>query len=106
MDFILSHDCPLGIGVPNTPGFEFYGEPGFPRSRELVEHFSPKKWFFGHHHRWFSKKIENSFFLGLPESWKGFGILDENGDYQTYINCIEKKESWFRAFLKKWFQQY
>ncbi len=100
VDMVVSHDCPSGIGVPGTPGFEFYGTPGFARSEELVEHFRPQKWFFGHHHRWFHKKIEQTDFFGLPESWKGFGLLDEQLRYEKIENLICYDQSWFQKLLK------
>jgi len=39
VDIIITHDCPSGIGVPNTRGLEYYGETGFHRSSELKDHF-------------------------------------------------------------------
>ncbi|KAF1079547.1 MAG: hypothetical protein GQF41_4105 [Candidatus Rifleibacterium amylolyticum] len=103
VDFIITHDCPAGIGVPNAPGMEFYGKPGFERGSELIEHFKPKKWFFAHYHRWFSRKIGESEFFGLPESWKGFGLLDEQGNYQAVEHAVEKREDWLQRFIKKLF---
>lgn len=103
VDFVLTHDCPAGIGVPNAPGFEFYGAPGFARGDELIDHFKPKKWFFGHHHRWFTRKIGNSEFYGLPESWKGFGLLDEQGNYETVEHQVTRRENWLQSFIRKLF---
>jgi hypothetical protein len=82
---------------------EFYGNPGFERGEELIEHFKPKKWFFAHYHRWFSGKIGESEFFGLPESWKGFGLLDEQGNYQAVEHAVEKREDWLQRFIKKLF---
>lgn len=103
IDFIITHDCPAGIGVPNATGFEFYGIPGFERGPELIEHFKPKKWFFAHYHRWFSSKTDESEFYGLPESWKGFGLLDENGNYEVVEHPVAKHEAWLQKFIKKLF---
>ena len=97
---ILSHDCPSGIGVANTPGLEFYGVPGIARSGELLEHYDPLLWIFGHHHKWFSKKIGNTSFHGLPESWNGFAVLEENGKLTTFDNPIERIHE---SFWKRWF---
>jgi len=103
IDFILTHDCPAGIGVPNAPGMEFYGNPGFVRGKELIEHFAPKKWFFAHYHRWFDCKIDKSEFYGLPESWKGFGLLDKDGNYEAVKHQVAKKEDWLQGFIRKLF---
>ncbi len=101
VDMIVTHDCPAGIGVPGTPGFEFYGTPGFARSQELVAHFRPCRWFFGHHHRWFHASIAGTDFHGLPESWKGFGLLDENMNYQRVENSIRlEPDGWLRRLLR------
>jgi Icc-related predicted phosphoesterase len=97
---ILSHDCPSGIGVANTPGLEFYGIPGIARSGELLHHYSPLLWIFGHHHKWFSKKSGNTLFHGLAESWNGFGILEDNGTFTTFKNTVEKSHE---SFWKRWF---
>lgn len=95
VDIIISHDCPAGIGVPNTPGLEYFGETGFPRSRELLEHFKPRLWLFGHHHKWFSTQDETTTFQGLPGSWKGYCLLDDN--YQ--ITTVENSVPWPRTRL-------
>ncbi len=97
---ILSHDCPSGIGVPNTPGLEFYGSPGIERGGELMAHYDPLLWIFGHHHKWFAKKIENTSFHGLPESWNGFGILEDDGSFTTFENPVERTHE---SFWKRWF---
>lgn len=78
VDIMLTHDCPAGIGVPNTPGLEHYGPTGFPRSGELAHHFKPKLWIFGHHHKWFEHADRHTRYVGLASSWKGFGLLDHN----------------------------
>lgn len=103
IDIIVSHDCPLGIGVPNTPGLEFYGEPGFARSQELIKWFKPQKWFFGHHHMWFYRKIDESEYYGLPESWKGFGLLNDQMEFETVKNNVERQETWFQSLYRRLF---
>jgi len=75
VDLIISHDCPEDIGVPNSPGFEHYGAPGFRRSPELIRHFHPRFWVFGHHHKWFSHEQDRTRFVGLAESWNGYALL-------------------------------
>jgi len=95
VDIIISHDCPNGIGMPNTPGLEYFGETGFPRSRELLEHFKPRLWLFGHHHKWFSTQDDTTTFQGLPGSWKGYCLLDDT--YQ--ITTVENSVPWPRTRL-------
>ncbi len=90
VDIIITHDCPSGIGVPNTPGFEIYGEPGFPRSSELIGHFHPKLWIFGHHHKWFESESEGTRFIGLPESWNGYGLLTPDYQWTSIRNPLGK----------------
>ncbi len=90
VDIILTHDCPSGIGVPNTPGLGYYGETGFKRSSELADHFKSKLWLFGHHHKWFTYRDTYTTYHGLSGIWKGFGLLD--GNYQFRI--VEHKIDW------------
>jgi hypothetical protein len=89
VDIILTHDCPVGIGVPNSPGLAHYGETGFPRSDELIRHFKPKMWFFGHHHKWFSYRDNQTEYYGLSGIWKGFGLLGENYEFEFVKNKVE-----------------
>jgi hypothetical protein len=35
VDIVLTHDCPTGIGMPNTPGLEYCGEIGFAAAGNL-----------------------------------------------------------------------
>ena len=93
VDIILTHDCPNGIGVLNTPGLDYYGATGFPRSDELGAHFKPRLWLFGHHHKWFSTQDDTTTFQGLPGSWKGYCLLDDN--YQ--ITTVENSVPWPRT---------
>ncbi len=101
IDAIITHDCPCDIGVPNSPGFEFHGPPGFKRSGEILTHFAPRQWFFGHHHRWFTGKNETTSFFGMPEAWKGFGILDQNQNFTTYINQVKLYQGWLKSLIEK-----
>jgi len=95
VDIIITHDCPTDIGVPNTPGMEHFGPTGFPRSDELAEHFRPKMWFFGHHHKWHCYSNNNIKYFGVSGVWKGFGLLDKNYDYKMISNKIEWDEATF-----------
>lgn len=90
VDIILTHDCPLGIGVPNSPGLDFYGATGFPRSDELAAHFKPKLWLFGHHHKWFDFQDQHTRYYGFGDTWKGFGLL--HNDYQ--IDMVMHQLEW------------
>lgn len=78
VDILITHDCPINIGVPNTPGCEGFGPTGFPRSDELAAHFRPRLWLFGHHHKWFEYKDIHTCYYGLADTWKGFGLLDQD----------------------------
>jgi predicted phosphodiesterase len=93
VDIIITHDCPTGIEVPNTPGMEHFGEPGFPRSHELAERYKPKIWFFGHHHKWHSHNADDVEYYGLSGVWKGFGLLDDNFNFTMIDHRIEWAES-------------
>lgn len=98
VDIILTHDCPVGIGVPNTPGMDHFGETGFPRSDELAAHFKPKLWLFGHHHKWFSYQDQYTSYYGLCGAWKGFGLLAP--DYQFTI--VKHQLEWQKTpFIEK-----
>lgn len=97
---IITHDCPMEIGVPNTPGLEYYGPPGFARSGEILRRFTPKLWLFGHHHKWFSKTAGGTAFHGLPESWNGYGLLNDRLEFRPVASRIERKHE---PFWKRWF---
>lgn len=90
VDIIITHDCPVGIGVPSTPGLEHFGETGFPRSDELAAHFKPKMWLFGHHHKWFHTTDAHTSYYGVSGVWKGFGLLDDN----YHLSMIQNPVSW------------
>lgn len=98
VDILITHDCPVGIGVPNTPGLDFFGETGFPRSNELAAHFRPRLWLFGHHHQFFSHVDRNTRYYGLSGTWKGFGLLDTDYDFRF----VEHNIAWTSPpFLEK-----
>lgn len=93
VDIIITHDCPTGINVPNTPGFEHFGQPGFPRSDELASRYKPKLWFFGHHHNWHDYSDTHTDYYGLSGIWKGFGLLDDSYNFTMINHKIEWAES-------------
>ena len=95
VDLVITHDCPVGIGVPNTPGLECFGETGFPRSDEIAAHFKPKLWVFGHHHKWFEARTAHTAYYGLNGSWKGFGLLDTDGGFRV----VEHRVPWGKTPL-------
>ena len=102
VDIILTHDCPVGIGVPNTPGMDHFGTTGFPRSDELVAYFKPKLWLFGHHHKWFFNRDLHTSYYGLCGAWKGFGLLDADYRFNIEKHKIEwKKTPLIEKFLAK-----
>lgn len=86
VDLILSHDCPRGIGLANTPGFEHYGEPGFADGTLLARHFKPRFWLFGHHHRAVQYDHDGVSYIGLPQSWLGFAVMLADGHVRTVGN--------------------
>lgn len=97
VDIVLSHDCPRGIGVRNSPGFEHYGAPGFPRGKEIAAHLSPRLWVFGHHHRWFESEQGTTRYVGLAESWKGFALLDSSHSLRVVKNFIDPPPGFWGA---------
>jgi len=95
VDIIITHDCPVGIGVPSSPGLEHFGDTGFPRSEELVTHFKPKMWLFGHHHKWFHTNDSHTAYYGVSGIWKGFGLLDDNYN----LSMVSNKVAWKKTTL-------
>jgi len=85
VDIVLTHDCPSGIGMSGSPVFSHLPPPGFRGSPELLSHFHPHLWFFGHHHRWFQTALNGTRFFGLPEAWCGYALLHED----DRVDCIE-----------------
>ncbi|MCP4050237.1 MAG: hypothetical protein GY730_05985 [bacterium] len=78
VDIVISHDCPEGIGVPGTPGFEYCGSTGFKEGKLLLRHFKPEIWFFAHYHKLFSVYVGKALFLGLGLAKNGFAVLKDN----------------------------
>ena len=104
VDLVLSHDCPRGIGVPNTPGLEHYGPPGFDRGEEIAERFRPRIWVFGHHHQWFRAEVGGTTYQGLPESWRGYGLLDPDGRFEAIEHLLPPEPPAAQeGFWRRWF---
>ncbi len=104
VDIIITHDCPIGIGMPNTKGMEHYGETGFPRSDELAPKLQPKLWLFGHHHKWHEYEDDHTRYFGLASSWKGFGLLDKNYEFRFVKYTIpypQEKQSLIMKLLTR-----
>jgi Icc-related predicted phosphoesterase len=100
VDMVLSHDCPAGIGVPSAPGMEHYGSPGEPRMGSLKEHFHPRFWFFGHHHRWFDSAKKETRYIGLPQSWVGYVLLHSDGEIEIVQHDVPVESSpWWKRFF-------
>ncbi len=98
VQIVASHDCPSGIGVPNE--FEHYGPTGFAGSERIVEHFRPRLWVFGHHHRWFDRTIEGTRFFGLPQSWLGCAALTPDGELHRIDHPVAEER---RFLFSRWF---
>jgi hypothetical protein len=88
VDVVLSHDCPRGIGVANTPGFDHYGLPGFEGGDRIARHFRPVYWLFGHHHRCIEVDKDGTRYLGLPQSWMGYAVLTGDGQVELVENSV------------------
>ncbi len=96
IEIILTHDSPQGIGVPHSIGWDVHGPTGFSGSKKLLNHFSPKFWLFGHHHRWFHKTIGGTKFIGLPISWEGYVLLEPGLKFQSIKNKVAPEQPFFR----------
>lgn len=88
IDVVISHDCPAGIGMTNSDDLDHLGPPGIEEFLALAEHLQPKWWFFGHHHRWHDRQAGSTRFLGLPQSWQGYVILDGDGGMERVENEV------------------
>jgi predicted phosphodiesterase len=100
-DIVISHDCPSGIGVPNTPGFEHYGAPGFAGSDQIQAHFAPRLWIFGHHHKWYDRSCGGTRFVGLAQSWQGFAMLHADGHLEVVRHHVDLQPSPWQRF-RRW----
>ncbi len=99
IDVVCTHDCPDNIGVAQKPGFEYYGPLGVPGMSRLAVRYRPRFWFFGHHHHWFEKDHEGTHYLGLPESWQGYALLDAKGGLTKVTHEVPLAS---RPWWKRW----
>ena len=99
IDVVCTHDCPTNIGVAQKPGFEYYGPLGVPGMSRLAERYRPRFWFFGHHHHWFEKHQDGTHYLGLPESWHGYSLLDSEGGITKVTHEVALPS---RPWWKRW----
>jgi len=72
--FIISHECPAGLGVEGSWAFRHARIPGDQRLKYVLDELSPKFWLFGHYHKWFRKQYKDTLVIGLPEAING-GVL-------------------------------
>lgn len=95
---VISHDCPCGIGVTSNPGMRHYGTPGVPGMERVAAHLRPGLWFFGHHHRWHARERDGTRYIGLPESWHGYCLLDDTGEVRRVEHAapVRVRSRWWR----------
>lgn len=98
VDLVISHDCPAGLAVEHEPGMEHLGPPGDPGLARIAAHLRPRRWVFGHHHRWHESEVDGTTYLGLPQSWQGYAILDPAGVLHRVENEVPlpKRPGWLR----------
>ena len=98
VDFVVSHDCPCGIGVPGAVGFEHLGAPGVPGFERIAARLRPPLWVFGHHHRWHEADRIGTRYLGLPESWRGYCVLAPDGGLRRVDHEVSapRPSRWWR----------
>lgn len=103
VDFVVSHDCPCGIGVPGAVGFEHLGPPGVPGFERIAARLRPSLWFFGHHHRWHEMEKRGTRYIGLPESWRGYCLVDPEGGVRRVDHEVvaESRPGWRRLFSSR-----
>jgi hypothetical protein len=71
-----------------------------PGLERVAAHLRPRYWFFGHHHRWHEHNDNNTRYIGLPQSWQGYCLLDGQGE----VRCVEhavvlpSRPWWYRIF--------
>jgi Icc-related predicted phosphoesterase len=98
VDVVLSHDCPSGIGVTSAPALDHLGQPGVESLARLADHLRPRLWVFGHHHRWHDLDRDGTRYLGLPQSWQGFAIVDGAGEIRRVDHEVRlpRRPRWWR----------
>jgi hypothetical protein len=98
IDFVISHDSPTGIGVTSHADLGHLGNPGVEGLARVAEHLKPRGWFFGHHHRWHENEHGGTRFLGLPQSWEGYALLDGNGEVERVEHeiALPRRPGWWK----------
>ncbi len=98
IDIVISHDCPTGIGVTSNAEFGHLGPPGVAGLARVAAHLRPRLWFFGHHHRWHEKESDGTRFVGLPQSWQGYVLLNGVGEMELVEHevALPKRPGWWR----------
>jgi len=98
IDIVISHDCPTNIGVTSEAEFGHLGQPGIAGLARVADHLRPKLWFFGHHHRWHDFVSDGTRYVGLPQSWQGYVLLDGTGepDLVEHQVTLPRRPRWWR----------
>lgn len=98
IDFVISHDSPTGIGVTSNAELGHLGKPGVEGLTRVADHLKPRLWFFGHHHRWHEQESGGTRFVGLPQSWEGYVLLDGAGEIELVENkvTLPRRPGWWR----------
>jgi len=98
IDIVISHDCPTGIGVTSNPEFGHLGRPGIEGLARVAAHLRPRLWFFGHHHRWHENQSDGTRYVGLPQSWQGYVLLDDDGNVDLVENevALPRRPRWLK----------
>lgn len=74
-DILLTHDCAKStvLSLSNKEILRFFGWDHEPLSitqqtiEVMIESHRPKYHVFGHHHRWYHKKLDGTYFICLPK---------------------------------------
>ncbi len=98
IDIVISHDCPTCTGVVSHPELGHLGPPGVEGLTRVADHLRPRLWFFGHHHRWHEAIIGDTRYVGLPQSWQGYVLLDTDGRVDLVENevTLPRRPRWWR----------
>jgi len=101
-EVLVTHDCPCGIGMANSPTYGHLGPPGFAGSRELLAHLRPPTWVFGHFHRRFEACVADTRFFGLPMGWHGYALLHDDGRFEYVDHSIPAPPGWWERIKQRW----
>lgn len=98
VEVLVTHDCPSGLPIAGTPGFEHYGTPGFHGGHEILTSLRPRLWVFGHHHRRIEVDHGPTRLRGLPQGWSGYGILHADATFEFVDHEIPRPPGpWHRV---------